>query len=351
MEYTHSSEQSDTFAAQALRVMKERSIPPNPNNFMVWYCYHSGEFPDLREALDLLLNSGRDLTPERSASVVRKFCSGPYEAIPLHLIAERCEAELTAVLAALGQAGERAAEYGRSLENAHGQMLSATRGEELCQVIARVLAQTRAMGQQSRDVEDQLRRSLTEVSQLRDELDGARREAMSDALTGLANRKMFEFTLREAAMDSMDTGEPVSLLLLDIDHFKTFNDSYGHNVGDHVLKLLALVLRESVKGQDTPSRYGGEEFAIILPRTKLSDAAKLAENIRLRVAGKRIIHRKTGEHLGRVSVSIGVAQYTVGESLGRFVERVDQALYFAKRTGRNKVVCEADVSDQVAVGS
>ncbi len=140
----------------------------------------------------------------------------------------------------------------------------------------------------------------------------------------------------------MDTGEALSLLLLDIDHFKQFNDTYGHTIGDHVLKLLATTLRESIKGQDTAARYGGEEFAVILPRTAAADACKLAENIRQRVTSKSVVNRKTGGTFGRVNVSIGVAEMRLGEPIRRFVERADQALYTAKRTGRNRVVSADD---------
>jgi diguanylate cyclase len=149
---------------------------------------------------------------------------------------------------------------------------------------------------------------------------------------------MLDFVLREAAIEAMDTGDPLSLLLLDIDHFKQFNDTYGHTIGDQVLKLLGGTLRDSIKGQDTAARYGGEEFAVILPRTAATDAAKLAENIRQRITNKSVVNRKTGGTLGRVSVSIGVAQMRLGEPIRRFVERADQALYTAKRTGRNRVV-------------
>jgi diguanylate cyclase len=161
---------------------------------------------------------------------------------------------------------------------------------------------------------------------------------MTDALTAIANRKMFDFMLREAAIESVESGEPLCLLFLDIDHFKQFNDNFGHAVGDQVLKLLAAVLKETCKGQDTPARYGGEEFAVILPRTGIDNAARLAENIRERIASKPIVNRKTGEQLGRVQVSIGAAEFAWGEPVRSLVERADKALYQAKNTGRNRVV-------------
>jgi diguanylate cyclase len=144
----------------------------------------------------------------------------------------------------------------------------------------------------------------------------------------------------------METGQHLCLLLFDIDHFKKFNDSFGHNIGDQVLKLLASVLRESVKGQDTAVRYGGEEFAVILPNTEIKGAFTVAENIRRRIIGKELIDRKSGDRLGRITVSAGVAQFAPGEPLRELVERTDRALYAAKNSGRNRVVSEEELSDR-----
>jgi diguanylate cyclase len=351
MDYGHTVEQASEFAKAATEMMARRQIPADPNNFTVWYSYFSGVDADLRRVLDILLDNDQEFSSERNAAVFRKFCSSPYEAIPMHLIADRMETELAAVLSTLAQASSDADSYGKALQDVAGQFKALTRAEDIIHMLQAMLAQTRAMAKQSRDVEGQLRQSWSEVNQLREELEGARREAMTDSLTGLANRKMFDFVLREAAMHAMESGEPISMLFLDIDHFKAFNDTYGHNVGDQVLKLLASVLRESVKGQDTAARYGGEEFAVILPATPVDAAAKVAEKIRQRVAGKTIVHRRSGDQLGRVQVSIGVSEFVFGEPIRQFVDRADRALYAAKRQGRNRVVVEVSrEQNRVAFG-
>jgi diguanylate cyclase len=262
------------------------------------------------------------------------------------LIAEKMEVELTAVLATLGRAGQNAADYGKTLETASGQLTGQQGVEDLKQLINRVLTQTRAMAEQSRDVEHQLNESSAQISQLREQLEIARSEAMTDALTGLANRKLFDATLRQTAMEAMETGQRLCMVLFDIDHFKKFNDSFGHHIGDQVLKLLASVLRESVKGQDVAVRYGGEEFAVILPNTELKGALTVAENIRRRIIGKELIDRKSGDRLGRITVSAGVAQFAPGEPLRELVERSDRALYAAKDSGRNRVVSEEELPNR-----
>ena len=132
-------------------------------------------------------------------------------------------------------------------------------------------------------------------------------------------------------------------MLTDIDHFKTFNDTFGHLTGDQVLRLVALSVKQNVKGQDIAARYGGEEFAVVLPSTALRAAITVADHIRRAVMTKELMKRSTGEHLGRVTISIGVAtlpaRTTPSQSL---IERADTCLYAAKRNGRNRVICETD---------
>ncbi|MFV1852753.1 MAG: GGDEF domain-containing protein [Porticoccaceae bacterium] len=185
--------------------------------------------------------------------------------------------------------------------------------------------------------------SSDEVSKLRDDLEKLKREALTDGLTGIANRKAFDEKLRDAAMATMESGQDLSVLLIDADFFKQINDLYGHQAGDQVIRVLAQTLQQNVKGRDTTARYGGEEFAIILPTTKLDDAIHVAENIRQSVEGLYVVSENRGEDIGKITVSIGVASFQMGEPLSRLLERADQALYLAKTSGRNQVMSEDDL--------
>jgi diguanylate cyclase len=168
---------------------------------------------------------------------------------------------------------------------------------------------------------------------------------LSDSLTGLANRKNFEQTLTLFAKAAADNHEPLSLMLLDIDHFKKFNDRHGHQTGDTVLQLVARTLSDNVKGQDLAARYGGEEFALLLPRTRSDQAARLGDNIRALIGARKLVKRGSGENLGQITISAGIAEYRPGESLSVFVQRADKALYAAKRQGRNRVVTATSSTD------
>ena len=136
--------------------------------------------------------------------------------------------------------------------------------------------------------------------------------------------------------------EPLSLLMADIDHFKTFNDQYGHLTGDQVLRLVALAVKQNVKGRDVAARYGGEEFIVALPNTALQSAITVADHIRRAVMTKELMRRSNGERLGRVTISIGAAVLHPGDTAQLLIERADKCLYAAKRNGRNRVICEAD---------
>jgi diguanylate cyclase len=173
---------------------------------------------------------------------------------------------------------------------------------------------------------------------LRQEVETTRREAGTDSLTGIGNRKTFDGCLRQEAAQAMETGAELCLLMADIDFFKKFNDNHGHQIGDQVLKLLALTLTENIKGNDIAARYGGEEFAVILPSTGLKPAFGVAENIREKLSKKTILNKRTGKQLGSITLSIGVAQFEFGKPLARLISRADDALYSAKHQGRNMVV-------------
>jgi diguanylate cyclase len=151
-----------------------------------------------------------------------------------------------------------------------------------------------------------------------------------------------------ALAEARDTREPLCLLMLDIDHFKSFNDTWGHQTGDQVLRLVAMTLRSNIKGKDIAARYGGEEFAAVLPQTDLEGAIIVADNIRKAIQAKELLKRSTNEKLGRITASFGVALFRHGDTAASIIERADRCLYAAKHAGRNRVMSENDLkADEV----
>jgi diguanylate cyclase len=205
------------------------------------------------------------------------------------------------------------------------------------------------MEESNQQLEARLASSKQEITDLQNNLETVRNESLTDPLTQLYNRKYFDDSLTQAIEEAHAKDEPLALMMTDIDHFKAFNDNYGHLTGDQVLRLVALAVKQNVKGQDTAARYGGEEFAVVLPNTVLRSAITVGDHIRRAVMTKELMKRSTGEHLGRVTVSVGVATLRKGDCIQSLIERTDSCLYAAKRHGRNRVMCETD--PEVTAGS
>jgi diguanylate cyclase len=193
-------------------------------------------------------------------------------------------------------------------------------------------------------LETKLQASREDIASLQRNLAEVRRESMLDPLTKIFNRKYFDEGVERMVGTAVASGTPLALLLVDIDHFKRFNDTYGHQTGDQVLRLVAMTLRSQMKGQDVVARYGGEEFAAILPATDLDRAVTVADSIRRAIQGKELLKRSTNERLGRITASFGVALYRPGESIATLIERADRCLYAAKHAGRNRVCDESELA-------
>jgi diguanylate cyclase len=203
-------------------------------------------------------------------------------------------------------------------------------------------AVTRATKLEARFVE-----STRELDAIRDSLNKSEERAKTDTLTDLPNRRALDEFFRKAQIAAMEQGEPLGVLLIDIDHFKTFNDNFGHGVGDQVLRLMANVLRDRLRESDLPARYGGEELIAVLPGADLATCVAVAERIRRLISESRITRRSTGEILPSITVSIGVGQFQFGESMADLIDRCDRALYLAKRTGRDRVVTENELDREL----
>jgi diguanylate cyclase len=173
-----------------------------------------------------------------------------------------------------------------------------------------------------------------------------KREATTDALTGLFNWKAFNTRLKQALSEANIDGCPVSVLMLDVDHFKRVNDTYGHHTGDLVLRLIGRLLSESIKGRDTSARYGGEEFAVLLVGADLKAGATAANQIRLALERKGLVEKRSSSDAVSITVSVGVAQFRPNETATSLLERADAAMYQAKHRGNNQVYASQEISGQ-----
>jgi diguanylate cyclase len=342
MSNSHELAAATSISERTLSQMREHKVPPTPKNYLVWFTYAQGSNPPLTAHLNSLLAQKQELTPEVLDDLQERFFGGA-SATDIHSIGERLRTELSALNSTITAAGSRTAAYGNTLSAVSGQLSQRKDSTQLRPLVDGLITATKVMESHSRTLEERLQASNTEVGQLKEKLEAIQKEALTDPLTGLANRKCFDGALERAIAEAKSSKQPMCLLMGDVDHFKRFNDTWGHLTGDQVLKLVSRCLRDSVKGRDTAARYGGEEFAVILPGTSVTNGRTVAEQIRNTVEHKKIVKKSSGETLGSITLSIGVAVYDPGESGDELIQRADACLYSAKRAGRNRVVTEEEI--------
>jgi diguanylate cyclase len=282
-----------------------------------------------------LLNARAPITQEVVQSLYRKHIFEMDEDF-----ARQLSADVQRMLAEVGhssaQTQEQAARYGGTLERWQGELAAVRGAGKLHEGVALVLNDTREIKASISNLNSVLDESRKEVEKQRVELERAREEAATDALTALANRKGFDQALA-ALLTEARASSDVGLAMFDIDRFKQINDTHGHLFGDRVIHTVAQILKANVKGRDVVCRYGGEEFALLLPETPLTGARALAEKIRHVVSLGRIRRLDRNETVGNITISAGVTVLKHGEPFTDFIARADAALYQSKSHGRNRV--------------
>jgi diguanylate cyclase len=335
-------------AERALALMMEHAISPTPENYALWFSYAAGDNPAVMDAIDQGI-AGGGLTQDDCARLYEQNFSNRATEQAMMELGDSVSQEITKVQNLLETASRDTKTYGSTLEGVSGQLAKVPQDPPLMKVVIdNLVAATRTMATRSQRLEQSLEKSNAEVKKLQANIEAARTEARTDGLTQLANRLAFDEAFERAIQTAEAKRQSLSIIMGDIDHFKTFNDTWGHQTGDQVLRLVAHCMCESVRERDVPARYGGEEFAVIALGANLDTAVQIAERIRASVESKRVMKRSTGEDLGSISMSLGVAIHRPGEPGGDLVKRADASLYAAKRAGRNRVVSERDCDDGAA---
>lgn len=323
---------------KVLARLKKLEIPMSPHNFELWYVYYARQNDDVVSAIDSSLKEGTDITDDICVDLHEKYLSDIKNNDLVRQAGDKISDKLSQVSGMVKDAKESTQQYGASLSGANSSIADTDDVNELKKILNEVTRDTQRMIEQNKLLEDELDQSSNEMETLQRDLESIRKEAMTDGLTALSNRKAFDDKLDYIRRRSEEDGQIFTLMMIDIDHFKNFNDTYGHQVGDQVLRLVAKTLTDGIKGKDFAARYGGEEFAIILPESNSIAGEVVGNALREAVAKKEVINRNSGDKLGRITMSVGVAQYQADESVENIIGRADKALYKAKETGRNKVV-------------
>lgn len=346
MYYAHGEDRASELLSEAVGLMDERRIPPNPANYSVWYKFASEENPALRREIEALIEAEAKFDQDTNNHLFESHFRYGEEG---KKVAE-LGANLTRRMEAVGNELENAGKETDSRCQRLSSMIDAAAAMQslpsrAVSLVRDVVAEAREIISANRLLEGRLAKAANEIDDLKDSLAQVRQEAMRDPLTGVMNRKYLDVRLAEQLEHEAATGGQLCVILADIDDFKLFNDQYGHQVGDQVLKVVARAIDESIWGSDTLARYGGEEFCVILPNTGLQGGAAVAENIRKSMESKVLRSGRDGRDFGSVTASLGVASSYGGEPVDTVIGRADVALYRAKRSGRNQVcVEEAEVN-------
>ena len=338
---TDEHERTMAFAEIALGQIKALRLPASPRNYEVWYSYATGYSPSLNETINEILSRNGTLSEADINQIYDAYFSPARLTERIDTVGSRVMDEIEQVMAMVDAAVGSASNYSESLAGVSRNLQGADR-DGLRTIVESLVQTAKEMEEVNHKLEARLSASKQEINQLQENLEVVRTESLTDPLTSLANRKFFDQALMDAISEAAADNEALSLLMIDVDHFKSFNDTFGHLTGDQVLRLVALSVKQNVKGQDIAARYGGEEFAVILPNTVLRSGVTVADHIRRAVMSKELMKRSTGEHLGRITISIGVATLRPGDTAQSLIGRADNCLYAAKRGGRNRVICEAD---------
>jgi len=346
MYYNDTLERANEYLRLALSSMGQYYIPVNPSNYTVWYEYVSGQNRELKKAIDVLLKTSEQFSPEINLYLYENFI-----AQKRGVAGEKALVELQRILYLvseyLAKAGGEISTHGKSFEKYVDQLQQDDlKIEDLHDIIENILSSSKEVLTHSYSLGEHITNSSKEIDTLRSELKAAKERAIIDPLTGIGNRRAFETVLSQQMKTADIAGQSLLIVMIDIDHFKRINDTFGHLVGDQVLKQVASNIKRHIKGKDYVARYGGEEFVAILPDTPMQGAVAISEQLRSFFEGKNWTKKGTGEAIGSFTISIGISLFRAGESPESFIKRADDALYCSKQKGRNRVTCEMKVADQ-----
>jgi len=344
MNYSEDKSKAGEYLRLALGYLAKHNQPASPVNYTVWYEYVSGKNQKLKNAIDSSIQSATPLTDKRMESLYQKFITDGDRIVISKLLTKinLMLREITGhVLETEGDLSGR----GNTLRGLSEQIREVQDYEGIKQIVDKMILETKALIRSGSKLQSRMKISSADLQQLYRELEKSQEEAQTDSLTGLINRRGLEKRFELERIRAKQNNLPFSIIMVDIDHFKKVNDTFGHLVGDSLLRGISKILTNQLRRNDIAARYGGEEFLILLPETDLLGASAVAEKIQKGLSTKEWKLKTSGQSMGCITVSMGISVYAMDETGKDVIKRADDALYMAKNTGRNKIVTQTSVKN------
>jgi len=328
----HSQDEAEVIAAKAIASIREKNLAFTPDSFELFYAYHSGNATSVKAEIDAISRANKPLTSkivERCAHTVRQ-ASGP--GAQVSKLTNEVSNVVNDVLGSVRDSTTGNKSFSDSLEG----FASTLDGDSSSgAMIQQMLEETRRAIASQWALQEKLTTATEQITSLKSELESATNASLTDQLTGVANRRALDEFLE---LEIERGTQPISLIIGDVDHFKNFNDKWGHAFGDQVLKLVAKSINQHEPEGSITARFGGEEFIMVAPKIGLQAAMGVADAARKFIGSKVLRKRGSHENVGNLTISMGVACRKPGESVEDLINRADSALYQAKKAGRNRVM-------------
>lgn len=334
------SDDPQKIGQHTLRELGDMAIPPVPPYYQVWFSHLERKNTDLSSEID---SAGASIDELFLKNIHGKYFENGKAEANIDNYTGQLLLQTNSMKKLIENFDLSAKEFHKDLDDASIQMESDEgSAQDPRDLLDSLLKTAQKAIERNVELESNLSHASTKIASLQEAVEMIATDANTDFLTKLHNRRYFDNAFAQLIDSARISDEPMCLVMADIDHFKIFNDTWGHQIGDQVLKLVAGTLRENVKGQDLIARYGGEEFAIALPNTSVEDAVILTENIRIAVSKRKLINKATNSELGRITMSFGVAALQQSSDFESIFQQADSALYAAKDAGRNRVMTNSE---------
>lgn len=324
---------------KAVPLMMKHQIPTTPNNYALWYSYVDGESAELNQTIDDLESSNTVISPSIQRELIQSHITEPL-AVDHETTRVNLEAMVQELSSSMFDANSDTTQFQLKISDNFAKLDRIETDpmpiEQVMALVRDFVAQAHQIQQSTSFFSENLQQAQQEIAQLKQKLETTTVDALNDSLTGILNRRAFDKDL----INYYKVGhEKLCMILVDIDHFKAFNDEYGHLLGDQVLKAVARRLNESVRDKVSLYRFGGEEFAILVPSSTLRSARHLAESMRRAVEKLSLRDRRKNRNIDNITASFGVAAFDHKiKSPKDFISEADKQLYEAKNLGRNRVM-------------